>query len=69
MAWMHAIGNCIFCGDIFDFNPNLVPSLVIDGEREPVCRACIEQANPMRVELGLEPITILPGAYEPEEVQ
>jgi hypothetical protein len=66
---MHAIGNCAFCGNLFDFNPHLVPVLVIDGMREPVCRECIEHANPMRIKLGLEPIAILPGAYEPEEIQ
>jgi len=49
------------------FHPNLVPSLRINGTREPICRTCIDVANPIREEKGLAPITILPAAYEPAE--
>jgi hypothetical protein len=37
--------------------------------REPVCRACIEAANPRRKANGLAEIEIQPDAYEaiPEE--
>jgi hypothetical protein len=44
-----------------------VPSININGTRQPLCRSCIEVANPIRVENGLEPIEILPGAYEASE--
>lgn len=47
------------------FNPHLVPSIVVNGTREPLCRPCVEAANPRRVARGLAPIAVLPGAYEP----
>jgi len=47
------------------FNPLRVPSILIEGEKEPVCRVCIEQANPERIKNGLPPIEIHPEAYEP----
>ena len=68
MGWVSCIGQCIICGRIFDFNPNLVPSVRVRNVREPVCKRCIDAANPKRIESGLAPIEILPGAYEPEEV-
>ena len=33
--------------------------------RKPICASCVELANPLREERGLEPIRPLPGAYEP----
>jgi hypothetical protein len=68
MSWMQAIGECAACHGIFVFNPMRVPSVVVAGEREPICRTCIERANPERVKRGIPPIVILPGAYEAEEV-
>jgi hypothetical protein len=68
MAWMMVIGPCILCGRIFEFNADRVPSAVVNGKREPLCRACVERANPLRKEKGLPEIRILPGAYEPQEV-
>jgi len=68
MAYMVATAPCWNCGRVFSFNPSLVPSLRVNGQREAICRPCIERANPIRIERGLEPIPILPGAYEPEEV-
>lgn len=72
MAFMTCIGTCYCCGATFSFNPNLVPSLPAHmtrtREKEPVCRSCIESANPDRIAKGLDPIVILPGAYEGEEV-
>jgi len=64
-GYVFATGNCIGCGQAFTFNPLRVPSIPINGTREPVCRACIERANQRRPALGLEPIIPLPGAYEP----
>ncbi len=66
---MYAIctGPCYGCKQPFSFNPNLVPSIPIAGVREPVCQRCVELANPERVKNGLEPIKVLPGAYEPVE--
>lgn len=68
MGYMIAMGPCCICRQVFSFNPELVPSIRINGEREPVCRSCMEQGNAIRREKGLQPFAILPGAYEPEEV-
>lgn len=68
MGWMAAIGECCVCHGMFSFNPERVPSAVVNGRREPICRACVERANPLRKAKGLPEIPILPGAYEAEEV-
>jgi hypothetical protein len=69
---MTCIGHCYTCGALMTFSPTLVPSLpgnlTCSGEREPVCRNCVERANPERIKNGLPPIEILPGAYEGDEV-
>lgn len=73
MAYMTLIACCFSCKRTFTCNPHLVPSLPASvtgtGEKEPVCKACVEAANPTRIAKGLDPITILPGAYDPAEVQ
>jgi hypothetical protein len=68
MAWMQAMGECARCRALFAFNPNRVPSVAVNGTREPICRTCVETANPERLRRGLPAIVILPGAYEAEEV-
>lgn len=64
-GWVSVVGPCIGCGRVFSFHPNRVPSLLVRGVREPVCGACIERVNPLRVAKGLPPVEPLPGAYEP----
>jgi hypothetical protein len=68
MGYMFCLGTCIRCRTIFSFNPERVPSIVIDGKREPLCKACVEWANPKLKELGMHEIVILPGAYDATEV-
>lgn len=68
MGFMFVIGNCFGCGTRFSFNADKVPSIPINGKREPICETCVERANPQRVANGLAPIVPLPGAYEPAEV-
>jgi len=72
MSFMSCIAHCYVCGGLFSFSPTLVPSLPANltktGTKEPVCRSCITAANPRRIANGLEPIAILPGAYEGDEV-
>ncbi len=58
-------GKCANCGQPFGFNPHKVPSIRVEGKREPVCKPCIDQANPQRVAAGLPPFVIQPDAYEP----
>jgi hypothetical protein len=67
MGYATCFATCINCYRLFSFNPNLVPSISINGVREPICRSCVDRANPIRVAKGLEPINILPGAYEGAE--
>lgn len=79
MPFMHAIGFCIACGNIFSFNPERVPcirasratgKLVVDpsADREPICRNCFERQNAIRREMGNPEVPLLPGAYDPEEI-
>lgn len=58
------MGTCATCGRMMTFNPALVPSVRLHGEKVPVCRECIEAANPERERRGLPLIEIRPGAYE-----
>ena len=68
-GYVFVTSECYCCHNLMAYNPHKVPSIRINGIREPVCRSCIERVNPMRVKNGLAPIEILPGAYEsiPEE--
>jgi len=68
MGYMLAMGQCCVCRLVFTFNPERVPSCVVNGTREPICLPCVKRANPLRVAKGLPAITILPGAYDAEEV-
>jgi len=68
MGWMTVVGECFACHRVFSFSAERVPSIVVDGVRQPICRDCVELANPTRVANGLEPIRPLPGAYDPDEV-
>lgn len=65
MGYALGMSACYGCKRIFCYNPNRVPTIPINGSREPVCRTCIERANPERIKRGLEPIVPLPDAYEP----
>lgn len=66
MGYVMGVGKCFNCSGLMSFNPNLVPSIrdPKTGNREPVCKTCIERANPIREQNGLEPISIRQGAYE-----
>ena len=60
------VGSCIGCGQIFTFNPMKVPSSdAVTGKREPICPVCFDKINAKRREMGLEPFTRHPDAYEP----
>jgi hypothetical protein len=58
------IGACINCRRTFGFNPYHVPSLVIDGQREPLCRDCFARWCELHPELARP---LHPEAYEPIE--
>jgi hypothetical protein len=62
-----AIGHCINCGNMISFNPDYVPSIRVDGEKEPLCRGCAQKWNQIhRISKGLEPVSIHPQAYQPQ---
>jgi hypothetical protein len=71
MGYVYVTSACFGCGQIFSYHPNHVPSIrdPRTGKREPICRACVERANPLRIKNGLEPIRLKRDAYEacPEE--
>jgi hypothetical protein len=67
MGYVSVVGHCVGCGRLFSFHPHKVPSIRVNGIREPVCQACLEAANPERKRRGLQPIIAPPGAYEPAE--
>jgi hypothetical protein len=56
--------SCFGCGRVFGFNPVRVPSISIEGERKPICQACVDLANPRRIANGLPPIVPAPDAYD-----
>ena len=64
MGYVFVLGQCVACKKTFSFHPHKVPSLPVNGNREPVCRDCIEKANPIRIEQGLPPLTYASDAYE-----
>jgi hypothetical protein len=65
MGYVTLIATCCVCKRPFGCNPHKVPSIRIDGERQPVCETCMNKANAVRVERGLPPHPIMPDAYEP----
>lgn len=69
MGYLMAMGPCYGCGEVIAFNPERVPSVSIDGHLHPICRECVARINPMREANGLPPVVLLPGAYDPEQVE
>ena len=67
MAWVSVMGPCIGCRAIFTYSPTRVPSVRVNGEREPICQRCVDRVNPQRIANGLDPIVPLPGAYEADD--
>jgi hypothetical protein len=61
-------GACIACGTVMTFNPLYVPSIRIEGKREPLCRGCHAAWNRIhRTSQGLPPVPLHPLAYAPSE--
>jgi hypothetical protein len=63
-GFVFAMSACVACRRPFSYNPNAVPSIRINGVREPVCRGCMDFANAERTKMGLEPHPIRADAYE-----
>lgn len=64
MGYYFCAGACYGCGRLFSFNPVRVPSITVEGTRQPICIVCVERANPLRKKNGLPLIEPLPDAYE-----
>jgi hypothetical protein len=69
MAYVSMYAPCLRCGRHFHFNPLRVPSMVVDGKREPLCRSCVEWANPIRAAKGLPVWTIHADSYDAVDEQ
>ena len=64
-GYVFVVSPCFGCGNPFTYNPHRVPSIRVKGAREPECQNCVNRVNPRREKNGLDPIAVLPGAYEP----
>lgn len=64
MGYAMMFGTCANCHLPFSFNPVKVPSVRVNGAKEPICKTCIDAANPERVKQGLPPLEYAPDAYE-----
>ena len=53
--------NCFACKRVFGFNPNTVPAL----NGQPICKNCVDLANPRRKANGLAPIHYDNETYAP----
>lgn len=68
MGYMFVLGDCVRCHQRFTFNADAVPSVRINGEREPICRECFESLNRIRESRGEQRIALRADAYEAQEV-
>jgi len=67
-GYMIVLGGCLTCEAPIAVNPDLCPSLRVDGERCPICRACFDKWNQIhRTSKGLDPVPLHPDAYSPAE--
>ena len=64
MGYLTMIAHCIACKTLIQFNPYKVPSLVVNGVKEPLCINCANRWNQLHPE-NARPI--LSGAYEPAD--
>lgn len=63
-----AVVPCINCGRSFGCNPVKVPSVRINGIREPLCELCVDAYNERRLAAGLEAFPVPADAYQPAPV-
>jgi len=63
MGYVMAVGPCISCKRVFSYNPVRVPSVRIEGKREPICQACVDRINPIRKKNGVPEIVPHIDAY------
>jgi|10_taG_2_1085330.scaffolds.fasta_scaffold00172_21 hypothetical protein len=56
-------GECISCKTFISFHPHKVPSLPVNGKREPLCIRCFHKWN--EIHRPNDPVQLKEGAYEP----
>ena len=62
MGYAIVMGFCVACKASVQFNPHKVPSIRVNGTREPLCRRCAERWS----EIHKQPVpTNLDEAYAP----
>lgn len=60
------MGPCVACRRMIAYHPHKVPSLVVNGERRPLCEDCFNRWNEIhRTSQGLPAEPLNPDAYEP----
>ena len=72
MSYATVFSPCVNCGRLFGYNPHRVPSILVNGVKEPVCLDCIEAENARRkatmIATGVD-LELLPephaAAYQP----
>ena len=68
-GYFFVIGPCFLCRELFMFNPELIICPVVNigygEEAVTCCESCMKIVNVARKAGGLEPIPILPAAYQP----
>jgi len=69
MAYMSLLSACYLCRRLFFYNPVRVPSVVVDGRREPLCEPCVTSVNAERARRGLAEWTIYPDSYDAVDEQ
>ena len=52
MSYALCYSPCFICKKVFGYNPKKVPSIRVNGIREPLCRNCLNMANQLRVKAG-----------------
>lgn len=65
MGYVFASGECVACGRFITYNPVRVPSITVNGHKEPICESCFNRWNEIhRTSKGLPPVALQPDAYQ-----
>jgi len=64
-GWVTVYGLCALCRKMIGFHPHHVPSIVVNGAREPICEPCFRRVQEAQRQQGV-PVTPdpPPDAYD-----
>ena len=66
MGYCIVFASCAACKAPLMCNPTRVPSIRVNGVKQPICERCFNRWNEIhRTSKGLPPEPLLDGAYEP----